>query len=169
MSKNGWTQRALEQLQRHYTDETGITDYSDAEVAVWAKDRGYTMPDPVSDVEMLTLLLQRASVRARRTDGAITYRAMLSVPVMTQGGWKPRFFDADGPSATIEKILASVTKRKQQALNILASARATLERYASAHPKHRAQTNLFDLSITNDEVEWRLRGRGVDDSDQKAG
>src|SRR5688572_8639640 len=109
MNRNGWSQKALEKLIRHYIDVTAQFDYAHPEIAAWAKDEGYEMPEWGTDVELLTLLLQQASGKARRRDDTerIDYRASLAYPEMVMGERKMRWIDADGPTTSPEKILAS--------------------------------------------------------------
>lgn len=117
------------------------------------------------DVELLTILRQQASGKARRRDDTerIDYRATLSYSQLVEGEWKKRWCDADGPTTDSAKVLASAHQRKETALNILASAMATILHHKRAHPKD--QIELFDLSISMEEIEWRLRGRIADEDD----
>lgn len=167
MKRKGWNQKALEKLIRHYIDVTGKIDYSPAEIAKWAQENGYTMPEWGTELELLTLLLQRASGRARRRDDMerFDYRATLPYPSIIGGERKMRWCDADGPTVNAEKVLASAHQRKEMALNILASALATIIHHQRVHPKD--QLEMFDLSISKEEIEWRLRGRLASDDDQQ--
>lgn len=166
MNRNGWNQRELERLYREYMDRTGILDFRPADIAVWAKENKYRMPKPPTDVEVLALLLQRAGLNARRKDAktSILYRAALSYPAKVMGEWQMRWFDSDGPTATLEKVLASVRRRKDHAINILVGAKATLAHFVRTHPTE--QVEMFDLGISNEEIEWRLLGKnpGSDES-----
>jgi hypothetical protein len=169
MKKNGWTQHELEELCKDYQDKTGVLDFRPTEIAVWAKAQLYTMPEPPTDVQLLARLLQHAAVKAHRKDAkmSILYRAALAYPVKIKDEWQMRWFDADGPAATVDKVIASIRRRKDMALNILVSARASWERWKQLHPTE--QTDLLDLGISDDEVEWRLLGKTNEDEQRKAG
>lgn len=171
MNRNGWNQRELERLYQRYMDETGILDFRPPEISAWAKEHGYVMPDPPTDVEMLAMLLGKAALKARRKDSKISvlYRAALSYPQKVQGEWQMRWFDPDGPAATLEKVLMSVRRRKDQALNILVSAAATLAHWKRTHPRESEQIEMFDFGISSDEVQWRLLGKNSEDEGRKTG
>lgn len=172
MNRNGWNQHALEKLYQRYQDVTGVLDFRPAEIATWAKAHHYTMPEPPTDVEMLTELLRDAALKARRKDSklSVLYRAALSYPVKSEDGeWQMKWFDADGPTATLEKVLMSVRRRKDQALNILVSAAATLARWKRTHPKQTEQIDMFHLAISSDEVQWRLLGKNGEDEVRRTG
>lgn len=170
MTENLWTQKACEKCVQHYIDETGHQDFSPAAIALWAQERGYTLPEPMTGVEILARMLGNAATRARRKDAktSIFYRATLAVTDFVRGERKISWFDADGPAATTDKIEQSMLARREQALNILVSARATGERFALTHPTQKLAN--IDLSISEEEVEWRLRGKAAsDDEAQQAG
>jgi hypothetical protein len=168
MKKNGWTQRELERLIARYMDKTGKLDWDTREVAEWAEEMHYTMPEPPTEIELLAQLLREAQVRGRRRDDntALQYRATLSYATKVEGEWQMRWFDSDGPSATAEKLEASARRRREQALNILVLAAADLDHFRRKHPS--AQLELFDLAISSDEIQWRLLGRRADDGEQDA-
>lgn len=166
MNRNGWTQRACERLVRHFEDETGKSTYVHADIAKWAKEeRGYAMPEPPTDVEMLTMLLQQAAVKSKRRDEtqSIEYRAHLASPELVKGEWKMTWRDADAPSTSPEKVLASARQRREQAINILAGALATILHELKKSP----QMELFDLSISMEEINWRLFGRNLANDEQQ--
>lgn len=170
MSENVWTQKELERLIRHFIDENGGSDPESAQVAKWAKGRGYTMPTPQTDVELLTALLSRAAVSAKRKDAktSIHYRALLAYPIKVNGERRTRWFDADGATATAERIMASFHRRKDYALNILTSAAATVEHWFRTHPKEKREQ--LDLGIAHEEVMWRLMGPSTGSGEeQKSG
>ena len=128
---------------------------------------GYDMPEPPTDVELLTLLLQEASGKARRRDEmtSIQYRSNLAYPAMVDGERKMRWCDADGPTTDAPKVLASAHQRKEQAINILVSAMATILHHKRTHPNE--QIEMFDLSISMEEIEWRLFGRSAAENDDQ--
>jgi hypothetical protein len=170
MTENLWTQKACEKCVQHYIDETGQQDFSPAAIALWAQERGYTLPEPMTGVEILARLLGNAATRARRKDAktSILYRATLAITDFVKGQRTIKWFDADGPSATPDKIERSVRARKEQAINILVSAEATQERYVRTHPTQKFEK--IDLSISEEEVQWRLFGKAAaDDESQQAG
>jgi hypothetical protein len=170
MTQNLWTQKACEKCVQHYIDETGKQDFALPEVALWAQSRGYTLPEPMTGVEILTRMLGQAATKARRKDArtSILYRATLAITDFVRGERKRSWFDADGPAATTDKIEQSILARREQALNILVSARATGERFALTHPMQKLAK--IDLGISEEEVEWRLRGKAAsDDEAQQAG
>jgi hypothetical protein len=168
-----WTQKECEKLYQHYMDKTGHFDFRPAELAAWAKANRYEMPLPKTDVEILAELLGKAGCRVRRKDvkTSTVYRGMLAYSVEVQGERKTYWFDADGPSATLEKIMNSVRHRREQALNILVSAAATVQRWKRTHSKAQGADQIeLGLGISDDEVNWRLLGRSAsDDESQQAG
>jgi hypothetical protein len=169
MTQNIWTQKACEKCVQHYIDETGHQDFSPPEIALWAEKRGYTLPEPMTGVEILARMLAGAATRARRKDAktSILYRATLAFTAMVRGERTIRWFDVDGPSVTVDKIVQSVRQRKEQAINILVSAGATQERFARTHPKQKFEK--VDLSISEEEVQWRLWGKAASDDEAQAG
>lgn len=171
MKKAVWNQRALERLYRHYCDETGTQDFQPSIIAEWADKRGYDMPTPPTGVELLSRLLSKAALGERRKDPktSILYRANLVYRKLLRGEWRTLWFDADGPTATEEKVMASYRARKDNALNILVSAAASVEHFFSSHPRQSKPEDL-DLGISDAEVRWRLLGpRGGEDDVQKTG
>jgi hypothetical protein len=168
MKRNGWSQKECEKLIRRYIDETGKLDYDPHDIARWAKEeRHYTMPEPPTDLELLTMFLQEASGKARRRDETtlIQYRSNLAYPAMVNGERRMRWCDADGPTTDTPKVLASAHQRKEQAINILAGAMATILHHQRTHPTE--QIEMFDLSVSMEEIQWRVFGRTLADDDQK--
>jgi hypothetical protein len=163
MNRNLWTQKECEKCVRHYVDETNRQDFDPSEIATWAQGRKYTMPEPMTGVEILAQLLRKAVNKARRRDPrtSIVYRAALVITEYVKGERKTTWFDSEGPSATADRIAQSVRQRKEQAINILVSAEATQDRYARTHPSQRFQK--LDLSISGEEVQWRLFGKAADE------
>jgi hypothetical protein len=166
-----WNQRELERLYQHYCDETGIQDFQPPVIAIWAKKRGYEMPTPPTDVEMLSRLLSHAALAARRKDSktSILYRATLAYQKLVDGKLRTWWFDADGPTATFDKVMESYRRRKEKALNILVSAAASVDHWFSSHPTQ-GRPEQFDLGISDAEIRWRLLGpRGGEDDVEKVG
>ena len=164
--QNVWTPKAVERLIQHYVDETGIQDIDPDCLADWAEDRGYTMPPPLTGREVLSKMIRGLAGKARRIDTAtmIPYRAMLAYSTNVQGEQRNLWFDADGPTATIDKVKKSVSRRLETALNIVVSARSTWERFIRTHPVHRNEPMVFGVS--EQAVDWRYRGKGFTDDDQ---
>jgi hypothetical protein len=170
MTQNPWTQKACEKCVKHYIDETNRQDFTPTEIAAWAQERGYALPEPMTGVEILARLIAESATKARRRDAktSILYRATLAFSAIIKGERKRMWFDADGPAATDEKIEQSIRQRMEQALNIMVSAAATRERYLQTHPN--AKLEKIDLSISEEEVLWRLLGKAAsDDEAQQAG
>jgi hypothetical protein len=167
MTENLWTQKACEKCIQRYINDTGHQDFNPPEIALWAEKRGYTLPEPMTGLEILAQKLANSAPKARRKDArtSILYRGMLAFTGFVMGERKNMWFDADGPAASPEKIEQSVRSRKEQALNILVSAGATQEHYALTHPNQNFEK--VDLSITAEEVEWRLRGKAAADDEQQ--
>lgn len=168
-----WSQKELQRLCVHYQEETGTLDFQPAVIAKWAKGRGYDMPVPPTDVELLTYLLTKAALSERRKDRKdrkipLLYRANLVFRKLVKGEWRKLYFDADGPAATFDKIMESFHSRRELALKILASAAATVEHFFRTHPtQERVQ---LDLGIPDAEVRWRLLGPPSDEiGEEKAG
>jgi hypothetical protein len=87
---------------------------------------------------------------------------------MVIGGKKKTvWFDADGPAATEEKIIASARARREHALNILVSGESSLEHWYQEHPSPNREVIDYNLA---DEVRWRLNlKRDEGDENQKRG
>ena len=74
--------------------------------------------------------------------------------------------DADGPTATGEKVIASCRRRYEQALNILVGAKSSYEHHARTHPNQKLDPMEFGISA--EEVQWRLHGKQLaEEGDQR--
>jgi hypothetical protein len=161
-----WAERERQKMIRLYQDETGALDYKMADVAVWAKQRGFAMPKAPTDIEILTKQLARIARADRRSiPGLPDYRGQLAYTRLVNGQLEMFWFDADGPSATVDKVQRSLNLRKEQMLNIGAGMKATELHWKATHPSQSELKLDFDME---EEITWRVNAP-KDRTERKAG
>ncbi len=171
MKQPKWNDHDYEMLIRHYQDETGILHFNPLAIAQWAEKKKYSMPVPPLAVELLARGIAAAATRAKERDKktSLLYRVHLAVKMVIGGEKKTVWFDADGPAATEEKVLASARARREHALNILVSAESSMEHWYQEHPS--AERQRIDYNL-DDEVRWRMnlrRDEGEQGEERKSG
>ncbi len=111
MSKRQERQRFI----RFYKDKTGEPEIDMNKVAALAKEMGWDMPKPQSDVEMLAKLFADDAQAERRYDRKTgkPYRAYQAIPAQAAGQLN-LFVYVDTDEATCPQMLKSAVNRREQ-------------------------------------------------------
>jgi hypothetical protein len=160
MSKRQERQRFL----RHYKEETGEQEIDMHKVAAFAKSRGWKMPTPPSDVDMLAKLFADDAQASRKYDKQTgkPYREYQAIPV--RSGQLNLFVYVDTDEATRSQMMKSTNHRREQIVTDAYSLTLDLDHWHSINPAE-AQIEL-PLDFTFD-VELR-KAADDDDSEKEA-
>lgn len=161
-------EREQQKMIRLYQEETGTYDYHLPDVAAWAKTRGFEMPQPPTDVEMLTRQLQRAARSETRPShgSALEHRVNHAYTETVNGETRVLWFDIDGPAATKTKVRKALLLRRQQALSDCVH--IAIDRDHWNNSRSREEQIEMDFNL-DDEVTWRLNEPGEEEQQKKAG
>src|ERR1043166_6290054 len=99
---------------RHYKEVTGGQEIEMHKVAAYAKSKGWKMPTPPSDVDMLAKLFADDAQAERRYDKETgkPYRAYQAIPVPS--GQLNLFVYVDTDEATRSQMVKSTMHRREQ-------------------------------------------------------
>lgn len=161
-------EREHQRMLRMYQEETGKYDYYLPDVASWAKQRGWQMPTPPTDVEILSRQLQRAArSETRPSHGSEReHRVNHAYAEQVNGETRMLWFDIDGPAATKTKVRKALLLRRAQALNDCVHIAIDRDHWNSSRAPDEQIEMDFNL---DDEVMWNLNAPADGARQRKAG
>lgn len=157
MSKRQERQRFI----RHYKDETGETEIDMHKVAAYAKSKGWQMPSPPSDVDMLAKQFADDAQAERKNDKQTgkPYRVWHALPA---SGQLNLFVYVDIDEATRNQMLKSAVNRREQMVTDGYNLTLDLDHWNSVNPDKDPIALPMDLTL---DVEIR---RAADDDEADA-
>jgi hypothetical protein len=148
MSKRQEMQRFL----RHYKEQTGEHELDMRKVAEFAKQMGWKMPTPPSDIDLLAKQFTEAAREETNQDSETgnPYRVYHAVPV--QSGQMNLFVYVDIDEATRNQMLKSCVNRREQMVSDGLQLTFDMEHWNRVNPNEEPIT--LPMDITPD-IEWR--------------
>lgn len=158
MSKRQDRQRFI----RHYRDVTGEREVDMHKVAAFAKRRGWAMPQPPSDVELLAKYFADDAQAERKYDQETgkPYKAYQAIPV--NSGQLNLFVYVDTDEATRPQMLKSAVIRREQMVSDGYNLTLDLDHWNSVNPDKETIALPMDLTL---DIEIR---KAADDDDEVA-
>lgn len=159
MSKRQERQRFI----RHYKEQTGETEIDMTKVAAMAKQMGWEMPKPPSDVEMLAKLFADDAQAERRYDEKTgrPYRAYQAIPAQAAGQLS-LFVYVDTDEATRPQMHKSSVNRREQMVTDGYNLQLDLDHWNRINPDKEAIELPMDLTL---DIEIRKAADDNDDED----
>ena len=152
-----------------FENKTGRHDWTPEEVATWLLDNGHVVPpQPPTALELLTRRIAKSASAARTKDAgaAVEHRLHVAYRAIVNGEEQMRWVTMDGPALTPEMLNSSASRRKDQAVNILACIAADIAHARLRHPDW--EIRALDPNLT-DELTWRLNAPPDEGEARKAG
>ncbi|MFO1174922.1 MAG: hypothetical protein U1E48_06900 [Paracoccaceae bacterium] len=161
MSKRQERQRFI----RFYKEKTGESEISMRKVAEFAKENGWDMPKPPSDVDMLAKLFADDAQAERRYDAKTkrpykAYQALPASPVIMD-----LFVYVDTDEATRAQMLTSSVLRREQIISDVYNLELDLDHWNSIHPDEEPIGLPKDFEM---DVEIRKATDGYDEEEDAA-
>ena len=158
MSKKQEMQRFL----RLYKDETGERELDMHKVAAFAKRKGWVMPQPPSDVDLLAKQFQKAAHDETKYDAKTgrPYRVYHAIPA---NGQLNLFVYVDIDEATRPQMQKSCVNRREQMISDGVQLCFDMEHWNLINPTQEPLALPMDLTP---DIEWRKAAE--DDDDEEA-
>lgn len=158
MSKRQQRQRFI----RFYKEQTGETEIDMHKVAAFAKAKGWEMPRPPSDVDMLAKLFADDAQAERRYDDHTRrpYRAYQAVPAGTTQ--MNLFVYVDTDEATRPQMQKSAVIRREQIVSDGYNLQLDLDHWNRVHPEQEPITLPMDITL---DIEIRKASDGYDEDE----
>ena len=152
----------LQRWIREYRRTTGIKEVDHHILAEWLKKKGWPMPKPKSDVEMLAKQISDAARLETRQDkiAGEEYRAYHSFTVPSGKGQLTLWVDID--EATRSQMWKSTVNKREQVVGELWRMTIDTEHWSRVNPDEDPIQMPLDFT---DDIEWR---RNVPKDDEKA-
>jgi hypothetical protein len=146
---------------RFYKEQTGETEIDMHKVAAFAKERGWKMPKPPSDVDLLAKQFAEDAQAERGVDDATgkPFRVYQAIPVPS--GQLNLFVYVDIDDATRNQMLKSAVQRREQMVSDGYSLSLDLEHWNRVNPDKEPIQLPMDLTM---DVEIR---KASDDGDER--
>ncbi len=160
MSKRNEMQRFI----RYYKDETGETEVDMHKVAQFAVSKGWSLPRPVSPMDVLAKQFTQAAREEIRRD-AVTgqpYRANHAIPV-TVGSGEQLHLWIDIDEAPRKSMLKSLINRREQMVGDGLQLTLDADHWNRINPRDEPIQIPMDFT---DDIEWR---KNTPDDDGKGG
>lgn len=161
MSKRQERQRFI----RYWMEKTGEREIDMHKVAELAKQMGWKMPTPPSDVELLARQFADDAQAERRYDDetGAPYRGYQALPVISSTGQLSMFVYVDTDEATRNQMLKSAVNRREQMVSEGYNLTNDLEHWSRRNPDQEPISLPMDLSL---DIEIRKAAeRGEDAAD----
>jgi len=161
MSKRQDRQRFI----RFYKDKTGETEIDMNKVAAMAKEMGWDMPKPSSDIEILAKLFADDAQAERRYDEKTKrpYRAYQAIPSQATGQLN-LFVYVDTDEATRPQMLKSAVNRREQIVTDGYNLQLDLDHWNRINPSEEPIALPMDITLDID-----IRKAADDDGEEEAG
>lgn len=158
MSKRQERQRFI----RHYKEVTGETEIDMRKVAEFAKAKGWIMPTPPSDIDLLAKQFTEDAQAERGHDEKTgrPYRVYHAIP--QPSGQLNLFYYVDIHDATRKQMHKSAVHRREQMVSDGYQLTLDLDHWNSAHPTEEPIELPMDLAL---DIEIR---KASDEGDDKA-
>lgn len=154
--------KEMQKFLRFYKDETGEHEIDMHKVAEYAKRKGWPMPRPPSDIDILAKQFKDAASDETKYD-AVTgkpYRVYHAIP--QKSGQLNLFVYVDIDEATRPQMQKSCINRREQMISDGVQLTFDMDHWNRMHPQHEPLTLPMDLTP---DIEWR---RAADDEEGKA-
>ena len=158
--------RKAQELQRwirEYRRVTGLKEVDHHELARWLKAKGWPMPKPRNDIDLLAKQISdaaRQDTRLESTTG-LEYRAYHSFTARSIHGQRTLWVDID--EATRQQMLKSTMNKREQMVGEAWRMTVDVEHWNRSNPAQEPIEVPLDFS---DDVEWR---RNTPQASEKTG
>jgi hypothetical protein len=142
--------RQMQLVIQRYKDEKGVSVWDMNDVAEYAAQFGWKLPQPLTPIQLLAKQFAKAAREETREDKDTgeEYRANHAISDYADGSPRTLWGDIDGaPFAFMHKSFA---QRRQQIVGDVISLAANVEHWNRANPKQPIQM-MFDF---NPDLEW---------------
>jgi hypothetical protein len=153
----------MQSFLRLYKDETGELEIDMHKVAQYAKDKGWNMPRPPSDIDLLAKQFTQAA-REETDYNAKTgrpYRVYHAIP--EKSGQLNLFVYVDIHDATRNQMLKSCVNRREQMVSDGLQLTFDMDHWNSVNPNEEPLALPMDLTL-----DIEIRKAADDDEDKKA-
>jgi hypothetical protein len=154
----------MQKLLRHYRDVTGIKEVDMHELAKFAAEKGWPLPEPAKPIDLLAKEFSRAAREEIRHDSVTKrpYRVNHAFTVSRGGQQMTLWIDIE--EAQRKPMEMSVTNRREQTVSDLVQLSFDVEHWNRINPKDEPIIVQTDMT---DDVAWRMNGPTEDE--QQAG
>lgn len=137
----------MQQFVRIYREQTGEVDVDMHKVALYALQRGWQPPKPVSSVEILARQFADAERVETKTD-SVTGRPYRVNHAYVPHGQTTFWFDIDDPATTRTKMQISLISRREQMVGDGVQLTFDADHWNAMHPEEKPI--ILSLDFTED-------------------